>query len=322
MQKSLDRQQERYADHRQAEQAVVKRNNVPVGKVIRKNLVAYLFLLPALLGFALFSVYPIISSFIIGFQYYDMVNPPRWVGFFNFVTVLRNPLLLISVENCFTFLLWALIPFLIPFFMAMIVNELPRWGGYLRFTYYLPAILPPVVTFYLWKWMYDPSGAGLINVFLASLHLPTLAWLDSPTTVIPSMAFIGIWGGTGSGMLIYLAALQNIPPHLYDAAEIDGASIWRKFWHITLPQMRIILLLNLMFAIMGAFQTFDGPFLLTGGGPVNSSVTPVLLVYKYAFEQGNYGAANALSLILFAFLMIFSILYLYLMRRTTGLGKY
>ncbi len=290
--------------------------------VFRRNMIAYIFLLPALLGFAIFAVYPILSSFIIGFQNYDLVNPPTWVGWRNFQIILHDQLFLISFRNCFLFLFWSLVPFFIPIIMAIIVNELPRWGGFLRFMYYLPAILPPVVTYYLWRWLYYPDRSGLLNSILSALHLPTLHWLDAPATVIPSLQFIGIWGGTGAGMLLYLAALQNIPPHLYDAAEIDGANIWRRLWHITLPQLRVLMMYTFMFNIMGAFQVFDGPFLLTSGGPMNASMTPVFLVYKYAFSYANFGAANALSLILFVFLTSLSLLYLRVMRRAVGLGRF
>ncbi|HEV2107942.1 MAG TPA: sugar ABC transporter permease, partial [Thermomicrobiales bacterium] len=140
-------------------------------------------------------------------------------------------------------------------------------------------------------------------------------WLQSPDTAMLSLVIVATWTYAGGTMLIYLAALQGVPAHLYDAAEVDGANIWRRLLDITLPQMRFILMILLVLQIIGTMQVFTEPFVLTDGGPANATVTVMLLLYRYAFQYGNYGAASALGLILFAVLVAFSLLYLWLTRR-------
>lgn len=290
---------------------------------IRRNAIAYLFLLPAIILFFVFSIYPIIYSFITSFQYTNLISTPQWVGLRNFQYALRDTLFLTTWKNCFFFLLWGIPGFILPIVLAIIINELRwLWGDVFRFIYYVPGILPPIVIYLLWQWLYQPDKYGLLNSILYSLHFPLLRFLDDPSTVIPSIVLIGVWSGTGGGMLFYLAALQGLSSHLYDAAEIDGAGILARFWYITLPQMRVLIMYQLLFFVMGAFQTFEAPFVLTGGGPMNASVTPVLEVYQYGLVLHDFGAANALSLIIFAVLLVLSILYIRVGSRVTGLGRF
>lgn len=292
-------------------------------ELLRRNVIAYIFLLPAIVLFLLFSIYPIVSAIIYSFEQFDYLNPPTWVGFQNFAYIFKDQQFWYEWRNCFVFLFWNLIFFILPVLLAIAINEMrPRIASYFRFVYYLPAMLPPVVTYYLWQWMYDQSNAGLLNSILAFLHLPTSAWLSSPQTVIFSIVLMDVWGGVGGGMLIYLALLQSIPSHLYDAAEMDGATILQRIWHITLPQMRVIIMYNLLFCIMGSFQIFQEVLVLTGGGPVYASVTPVMRVYEYAFAGYNYGAANALSIFIFVLMLGLSLVYLRLAKSFTGLGRF
>lgn len=284
-------------------------------RALARNLPAYLFLLPALLLFATFSWYPIVRGFIISFQRIDLRNPPEWVGFDNFRLVLQDPLFPIAWRNTLQFAgLALLLGYLLPVVLAITVNEMRHGKAYFRLAFYLPVILPPMVTVLLWKWFYDP-GPGLANTILRAVGLSSQPWLQSPRTAMVSLVILSTWANAGGTMLLYLAALQGIPAHLYDAAEIDGANLVQRLMHITLPQLRGVMLIMLVLQIIGTMQVFTEPFVMTDGGPVNSTVTVLILLYRYAFRYGNFGAASAIGLLLFVVLVCFSILYMWLIRR-------
>lgn len=280
-----------------------------------RNLTGYLFLLPALLAFAIFAWYPIVRGLILSFQRVNLVDPAEWIGLSNFRLLFNDPLFWTAWRNTLRFtLLGLLLGYLVPFVLALVINEVRHVRWYFRLAFYLPVMLPPIVAVYLWQWIYDP-GPGLANQILTSVGFEQQAWLQSTDTAMLSLVIIATWSYAGSTMLIYLAALQGIPAHLYDAAEIDGASMWRRLLDITLPQMRFILLILLVLQIIGTMQVFTEPFVLTDGGPANATITVMLLLYRYAFQYGNYGAASALGLMLFVVLVAFSLLYLWLTRR-------
>lgn len=280
-----------------------------------RNLMGYLFLLPALVAFAIFAWYPIVRGLVLSFQRVNLVDPAEWIGLSNFHLLFNDPLFWTAWRNTLRFTLYGLLlGYLVPFVLALVINEVRHARWYFRLAFYLPVMLPPIVAVYLWQWIYDP-GPGLANQIVTSLGFEQQAWLQSTDTAMLSLVIIATWSYAGSTMLIYLAALQGIPAQLYDAAEIDGASMWRRLRDITLPQMRFILLILLVLQIIGTMQVFTEPFVLTDGGPANATVTVMLLLYRYAFQYGNYGAASALGLMLFVVLVIFSLLYLWLTRR-------
>jgi len=166
-----------------------------------------------------------------------------------------------------------------------------------------------VVVAILWKWFYDP-GPGLFNTMLESVGLPGLAWLSSTSTSMLSLVLVATWSAMGSATLIYLAALATIPGELYEAAELDGANLWQRLRHVTIPQTRFVLLVMLLMQIIATMQVFTEPYVMTGGGPEDSTVTVLLLLYRYAFTYNDFGTASAMSLLLFVFLGGFSALYL------------
>ncbi|WP_026369918.1 carbohydrate ABC transporter permease [Kallotenue papyrolyticum] len=289
-----------------------------VRRRLRHNLTAYLFLLPALLLFGLFAWYPILRGLVISFQRVDLINPPAWVGLANFRLIFGDPLFWRAWRNTLQFAgLALLIGYLVPVALAIAINELRHGRAYFRLAFYLPVILPPMVSVLLWKWFYDP-GYGLANAGLRLLDLPPQPWLQSPRTAMLALVIMSTWANAGGTMLIYLAALQGIPAHLYDAAEIDGANLWQRLVHITLPQLRLVMLILLVLQIIGTMQVFTEPFVMTDGGPVNATLTVMLLLYRYAFRYNNFGAAGALGLCLFVVLASFSLLYLWLLRRSAA----
>ncbi|QKG26271.1 sugar uptake ABC transporter permease [Actinomadura verrucosospora] len=277
---------------------------------MKRNLTAYGFLCGALICFAFFSWYPIVREVLLSFQKTNFVGEARWVGFDNFRTVLADPGFVDAWVNTAEFTLLALVVgYVVPFAIAIVLNELKHARAYLRFVVYLPVMLPPAVAVLLFKWFYDP-GPGLFNQILHAAHLPGLGWLDSTSTALISLVIVSTWMNLGSGTLIYLAALQTIPGELYEAAELDGAGLFRRIRHITIPQTRLILLVMLLLQIIATMQVFIEPYLLTGGGPEGSTVTVAYLMYQYAFNFTNFGGGGALGLMLMLVLMVFSAVYL------------
>jgi multiple sugar transport system permease protein len=281
----------------------------------RGGLASLLFLLPLLLVFGIFSWSPIVESVIISVQHTNFVTAPIFVGWDNFAFVLHDSLFFTAVNNTAYFALLALLfGYPVPLVLAVLMSEVRRRKGLFSVLAYIPVVVPPVVSVLLWKTaFYDASTTGVFNTILSWFHIPAQQWIQNPSSAMPSLVLEATWAAAGGTIIIYLAALTNVAPELYDAAEVDGASVWKKIWHVTLPQLRGILLITFILQIIGTSQVFLEPFLFTAGGPVNSTTTILLLIYQYAFQSsdggGNYGAATALSLMLAAFLAVLSLVY-------------
>jgi multiple sugar transport system permease protein len=278
------------------------------------GLTTLLFLLPMLCIFGAFSWYPIVRTVIMSLQHTNLVQAPTWVGLDNFRTVLHDPLLPKAVKNTLEFAGLALIfGYPVPLVAAVLMSEVRRRRGLYSALAYLPVVIPPVVAVLLWKTFYDPSSTGVFNTVLGWVHLGPYPWLQSQRTALPSLVLESTWANAGGTVIIYLAALTGVNSELYEAASVDGASLWRKVWHITLPQLRGVLLLTMILQIIGTAQVFLEPYLFTSGGPANATLTVLLLIYDYAFGNslgGDYGSATALSLMLAAFLALFTLVYL------------
>lgn len=282
---------------------------------VAENLTAYGFLSAALICFAVFSWYPIARGAVLGFQQVDFVTDPTWVGWENFERLFADPLFATAWRNTLLFTALALVfGFVVPFLLAVVLNELRHFKAYFRLIVYLPVMLPPVVAALIWKWMYDP-GPGLLNSALRGLGLEGAAWLDSADTSMLSLVIVATWANLGTATLIYLAALQGIPGDLYEAAELDGAGVLRRLWHVTVPQTRFVLLVLLLLQVVATMQVFTEPYVMTGGGPEDSTVTVLLLLYRYAFYYNDFGTASALSLLLLLVLGAFTALYLRVTRK-------
>ncbi len=271
------------------------------------------FLLPLLFTFVLFSWKPIVDAAVMAFQRTNLITPAVWVGFDNFAKVFSDPLLGTAVVNTLYFALLALIlGYPIPLAVAVLMSEVRRARGLFSALAYLPVVVPPVVAALLWRFFYDGSTNGVFNTILGVFGIGPVGWLSDQAMAMPSIVLFATWSAAGGTIIIYLAALIGVAPELYDAAEVDGAGIWRKVWHVTMPQLRGVLLVTFILQIIGTAQVFLEPFLLTGGGPANSTMTILMLIYKYAFQSslgGDYGAATALSLLLAIVLALFSAVY-------------
>ena len=273
-------------------------------------------MLPAILIFALFVWYPLVLGLVMSFQSIDMINPAVWVGWTNYQKVFSDPLFGIAWRNTLTFTGFALLfGYLVPIAVALLINEMRHGKALFRLAFYLPVMLPPIVTAFLWLWLYN-ADSGLINALLHLVNLPGGLWLANKGTALPALVVVATWGAAGSTMLIYLAALQGVPASLYEAAEIDGSNLWQRIWHITLPQIRPIMLLMLVLQIIATMQVFTEPFTITGGGPDNATLTVLMLIYNYTFQNAEFGEASALGVVLFLVLAVFALIY---MRMTSRL---
>lgn len=296
-----------------------KRRHNPITWVQRGGLTTLLFLLPLLIIFGVFSWSPIVQAVIMSFQKTNLVTPPTFVGWDNFVAVFNDPLFWTAVRNTAYFAFLAiLIGYPVPLIVAVLMSEVRRFKGLFSVLAYLPVVILPVVSVLLWKIFYDASPTGVFNTILGWFHIPPQPWIQDAATAMPSLVLQATWAGAGGTIIIYLAAMTSVAPELYDAAEVDGASLWAKIWHVTLPQLRGILFITFILQIIATAQVFLQPYLFTGGGPANSTTTILLLIYQYAFTNslgGAYGQATALSLMLAVFLAVLSIVYFRLTAR-------
>ena len=293
-------------------------------RVSRDGLSTFVFLLPFLIVFGVFAWFPILRAFVMSVQVTNLVSDPVFVGLQNFTRVLADPLLGIAIRNTAWFALLALvIGFPIPIILAVLISETRRHRGLYSALVYLPVVIPPVVSVLLWRFFFNAAPTGVFNTILGWFGIPPQPWLQDAGSAMPSIVIEATWAAAGGTVIIYLAALLSVPAQLYEAAEVDGASIWQKIWHITLPQMRAILFVTLILQLIATSQLFTEPLLFTGGGPANSTMTVLLLIYRYAFQNslgGDYGMAAALSVMLAGFLAVFTAVYFWLTRSWSTSG--
>jgi multiple sugar transport system permease protein len=287
----------------------------PRARALRRNGTAYLFLAGAIVCFALFSWYPMIREAIMSFQYTNFVGATRWVGMRNYDRVWHDPDFWNAWRTTGLFTLFALVfGYGVPFAVATLLNEMRHARGYFRLLVYLPVMMPPVAAAFLWRWFYTPDDSGLFNAVLHALHLPAVQWLQSSHALaVLCLVLFSTWINMGGTVLVYLAALQGIPGELYEAAEVDGAGLLRRVWHVTVPQTRLVLSMMLLLQIVGTMQVFTEPYVITGSA--NGTTSVVYLIYQYAFNYNNYGSASALGVLLLLVLVAFAGGYLWLGRR-------
>jgi multiple sugar transport system permease protein len=281
------------------------------GRKAKDNLTGYAFLIGAVVCFAFFSWYPMVRGIVMSFQR-TRRGVTTWVGWDNYDRILNDPSFFPAWKNTFYFTVLALIlGYAVPFFIAVLLNEFRHAKGYLRALVYLPVMLPPASALFLFKYYaYDPSDAGLFNAVLKALHLPTSQWMQSTTMTMPAMVIASTWMNMGGAILIYLAALQNIPGELYEAAEVDGAGVWRRIVNVTIPQTKLILSLMAMLQIVATMQLFIEPLILANGAGSQDSATSVAyLIYQHGFFQNDLNGAAALGVMMLLVLGGFSAVY-------------
>lgn len=273
----------------------------------RRNIVGYLFISPFILGFIFWFLIPAVVAFYLVFQKWNLMTAPQFVGLDNIVHMFNDPLLGVSLIATAKYALISVpVGLLISFCLAMLLNTKVPGLGIFRTVYYLPTIVPAVANAVLWSWILN-TEFGLMNVITRSVGAGKIRWLQEPALALTSLTIITLWS-VGGAMIIFLAGLQGIPDMYYEAAEIDGANRWSKLVNITLPLMSPIIFFNLIIGLINSFQVFTNAFLITNGGPNNSTLFLVLYIYRSGFQSFDMGYAAALSWLLFFILMFLSIL--------------
>lgn len=282
----------------------------------REQIAAYLFLLPALLIYLLFAWYPIFKTAIFSFQKVSLNSESIWVGFNNFQRMLIDPTFGTAWRNSLSFaFLSILMGFFIPVFVAIMVNEMRQAKAFFRLAYFLPTVIPITVSILIWRLIYS-ADSGVLNAALVQFGGQPQAWLQDARLVKPAIIVLLTWANFGSTLLIYLAALQDVPNEHYEAAEIEGATPFDRIRYVTLPYLYPTMVITFVLQVIAVVQIFTEPFLLTQGGPGNATLTPVLVIYRKAFLENDFGVASAWSMSLIIILSIFSVIYLKFSRKT------
>ncbi|CAH8720307.1 sugar ABC transporter permease [Paenibacillus thiaminolyticus] len=284
------------------------------------------FASPWIIGFLVFTVYPFFGSLYFSLTDYDLFSSPRWVGLDNYKHIIADSGFYKSLGNTL-FMAFVSVPITLTcsLLIALLLNTKVKGINYYRTIFYLPSVIPIVASALLWTWMLNPDF-GLINMVLRSLGLPDPAWLLDPRYTKPSLILMSLWG-SGAGALIFLAALQGVPKQYYEAAQVDGANWWHRFWRITVPALSPIILFQLIMGLIGAFQIFTESYILAGGkvdggkslgGPDQSLLFYAVNLYQEAFVYLKMGYASALAWILFLIVLLITFVLL----KTSGRWVY
>ena len=284
-------------------------------KFDREALWGYIFVGPWIVGFLVFTLGPVLASIYLSFTEYSIFSPPEWVGVKNYVElVTRDRLFLMSLYNTVYYTFFSVpLGIIFAFLLAMLLNVKLPGMNFFRTVFYLPAVTSGVAVSLLWMWLFNPQF-GLINYLLRSIGLPGPGWLVDPAWSKPAFIMMSVWG-VGGTAVIFLAGLQGVPVSLYEAAVIDGASAWQKFRHVTVPMMTPVIFFNLVMGLIGSFQVFTSAYVMTQGGPQNSTLFYVLYLFRQGFRLLRMGYAAAMAWILFLIVIVLTLIQLRLSGR-------
>lgn len=274
---------------------------------LRRNLEGWLFASPWILGFILWTLGPMMASLAIAFTEWDLIGAPRWVGLAN-VRAMVNDTLVTQALKVTTIYAVVSVPLHLIFGLglALLLNAKIVGLRFYRTAFYLPSVLSGVAVALLWRWLFS-GEFGLLNALLATIGIEGPSWLGDTKWALPSLIGMSLWG-VGAGAIIYLAGLQGIPTDLYEAAEVDGATGWSRFWNITLPMMTPVLFFQLITGIIGALQVFTQAFIMTQGGPNNATLFFLLYLYQNAFQYFRMGYGSALAWVLFLYILVLTLI--------------
>lgn len=269
----------------------------------REAMFGYIFLSPWLIGFVVFLLGPMLASIYLSLTTYKMIQPPVWIGLANYTRMIGDDLVWHSLRVTATFTLFSVpLGMIAAMAVAVLLNQKIVASGFFRTVFYLPSIISGVAIALVFAWIFN-YRFGILNYFLSLVGVQGPNWLGSPRYALWAFVVMSLWG-IGGNVVIYLAGLQGVPAALLEAAIIDGASAWTRFWRITLPLMTPVILFTLIMGIIGTFQTFTQAYILTGGGPANATLFYLLYLYKNAFNWFEMGYASSLAWLLFIIILI------------------
>jgi len=269
----------------------------------------WVLLAPTLIGLLVGTLGPVLAAIGISFANWDVITPPSFAGIANYQRLLRDPTFSKALINTLYYV-GVMVPVstVLSLALALLMNQKLRAITWYRTAYFLPVVSSTVAVALVWAWIYS-KDFGLLNFVLRSLGMNPVAWLSSTKWAMPAVIIMGVWGTLGEGMIIFLAGLQSISQSYYEAAEVDGASGWQKLWKITLPLITPSLFFYFIITMINAFQTFEQIYIMTRGGPVNSTTTIVYYIYRNAFRNFKMGYASAQAIVLFAIIMVLTLIY-------------
>jgi len=275
---------------------------------VRDNAWAYLFIAPQILGLLVFVIGPVIFAFVISFMKWDIGSTPEWVGLANYSKQVSDPVFWKVLKNTSVFALLN-IPLTVvgALVLALMLNQNLKGKTLLRAAYFIPVVTSSVAVALVWTWLYNPSY-GLINSVLMSLGIQGPGWLSDMKWALPSIVLMTVWQGVGYNMILFLAGLQGVPSQLHEAAKMDGAGSWQRFWKITLPMISPTTFFVVIMLLIGSMQVFSEPYMMTRGGPADATNVLVLHIYNTAFQFFRMGEASAISFILFVIILIVTLI--------------
>lgn len=283
---------------------------------LKKDLGAWLIMLPGLLLFIAFVWQPIVSGIILSFFETKGFEAVKFTGFQNYVDVISDSVFISAFLNSLKYTIWSLVlGFALPIIIALIINEMVHLKSFFKISVYFPNMAPGIVTAIMWLIIYDPGANGILNTIITSMGMEPSQWLQNSNLTIFLIVVSMTWKGAGGTAILYLASMQNVNDELYEAARIDGAGVWSRIFHVTLPQISGMIALCFILQVIGVFQVMVEPLAMTDGGPNNASISFMLQSYFYAFRFGQAGKSVAVSVIMFLFLMIFTVIYFAINRK-------
>jgi multiple sugar transport system permease protein len=287
-------------------------------KQIKKQSISYLFIAPAVLVFLIFVFLPMFGSLYWSFTEYNVLQPPQWVGLENYKTILfDDPRFWKAIGNTFIYVLGTVpVGITLALTAAICIDQKIKFKNFFKTSFFLPSVTSVVAISVIWKWLYAGGKYGLLNHFLSKIGIEPIDWLMNVKWTLPSIMMMSIWGGMGYNMILFLAGLQGIPKTYYDAADVDGANVWGKFWHVTIPFLRPTLLFVSIMSFISSFQVFEQVYIMTGGsegavgGVLDCALTIVAYLYEMGFDNWKMGYASALAYMIFACLFIITLINL------------
>ena len=297
-----------------------KKGEGPLGD----KLFPYLMVAPAVILFTAFVVYPFIRGLYISFFKWNGLSAMKPIGLKNYLNIFRDSDFWSAMRHTLYYALCVtILKNVLGFSLAMLMKKITRGKGFFRTIIYMPVTLSYVVCGMLWTWIFNPTF-GLLNNFLALIGAEglILGWLSDPKVALYSVMVVDAWRWAGFHMVLYLAGLQSIPQEYYEAAEVDGANAFNRFWHITVPQLNSVIVLNVLMAVTGAMvSNYDIVNVMTDGGPFGSTEVAMTYIYRTAFEFSNLGKASAMSIVMFLATLVFGLLQISTMTRDENYGN-
>ena len=299
---------------------------MPAKKSFIKRLIeqrySYLFIAPAVILFSVFVFIPVIASFFLSFTKYNIIGSPQWVGLDNYIQIFFHDTRFWKALRNTTVYVLGVVPvgISISLLLAVAIDQKIRFKNFYKAVFFMPVVTSVIAISVIWKWLFAGGKYGLINHWLMKFGLQPIDWLMSPSWTLPAIMIMSIWAGLGYSMILILAGLQTIPNAFYEAAEIDGASNWHKFWNITLPLLRPTMVFVVIMSMINSFQLFEQVYIMTSGtgegvgGVLDCALSLVAYLYDKGFQQFEMGYASAIAYILFAVILIATLINMKLVR--------